>query len=460
MEAGSPLSPVPKKPCPQRYPLERTRMAQNHAPSTTLPLIFMIYGLACLLLGAVWLVAEPELVTSYHYRPHTVAAAHLLILGFILSVVMGSVYQLVPVALETKLFSEKLVCWHAAFHLVGVTLMVPMFAVWDMKQVGHAGSFIYFGMLFFVYNLARTLGRVAKPNVIAAFVVAALLWLFLTMTAGLMLAANKFWPFLPPNPIGLMHAHAHLGVVGIFVMLIVGVSLKLIPMFALSELQSEARAWWILILINGGLAWLVSAIVAQLPVAAAVCGGLIGLGLVIYGVEVVAILRARKRRTLDWGLVMFLTAVTLLAPTALCGGLILEWSEEPTAWTMQLESVYALLGLFGVVIFAILGMLYKILPFLVWFRSYSPHIGRAQIPALADLYSARLQAVGFWLYLMALVVVCVGTLESNALISRLGAILWLVSVGVFAVNAGLILRHWWFPQMSPFPSAKPEVNAI
>lgn len=447
MEAGLQLSTT-KRLCPQRHPLERMKMAQNHAPSTTFPMAFMLYGLLCLVAGAAWLVAEPELVTAYHYRPHTVAAAHLFILGFILSVVMGAVYQLVPVALETKLFSEKLMRWHLAFHLVGVTLMVLMFYVWDMKQVGHAGSFVYGGMLLFVFNLVRTLGRVPKPNVISAFIVAALLWLFLTMTAGLMLAANKFWPFLPPNPIGLMHAHAHLGVVGIFVMLIVGVSLKLIPMFALSELQSEARAWWVLILINGGLAWLVSAIAVNLPMVSAACAGLIVLGLAVYGVELVAILRARKRRTLDWGLITFLTAVAMLAPTALCGGLILWWSDEPSEWTMQLESVYALLALFGVVIFAILGMLYKILPFLVWFRSYSPHIGRVPVPALADMYSVTLQQIGFWSYLAALILVGAGALEQSALVTWAGSLLWLGSVVVFMVNAGLILRHWWWPQIT------------
>lgn len=435
-------------------------MAQDHAPNAALPMQFMLFALLCLAIGAVWLLAEPELLTSYHYRPHTVAATHLFILGFILSIVMGSVYQLVPVALETKLYSEKLVRWHAAFHLVGVSLMVPMFYFWDIKQVGHGGSFVYIGMLFFVYNLARTLGRAPKPNVIGAFIVAALLWLFLTMTAGLMLAANKFWPFLPANPIGLMHAHAHLGVVGIFVMLIVGVSLKLIPMFALSELQSEARAWWVLILVNAGLAWLVSAIAASIPVMESVCTGMIVLGLMIYAVEVIAILRARKRRVLDWGLITFLMALGLLAPTALCGGLIPLWSEEPTAMTMQLESVYALLGLFGVVILAILGMLYKILPFLVWFRSYSPHIGRAQIPSLADLYSEPLQVIGLFSYIVALAVLCGGILWSQPGLAQTGAALWLGSITIFLVNMGLILRHWWCPQIRPFPVSTPQPNPI
>ena len=55
----------------------------------------------------------------------------------------------------------------------------------------------------------------------------------------------------------------------------------------------------------------------------------------------------------------------------------------------------------GVVALAIIGMLYKIIPFLVWFGVYSKHIGRAQVPALADMYSPRLQMIGYWSFLVA-----------------------------------------------------------
>ena len=69
-----------------------------------------------------------------------------------------------PVALETKLYSERLACWHFAFHLVGFIGMVWMFRVWDMKQVGHFGSVLFLGVGLFVYNIARTLRRVPKWN--------------------------------------------------------------------------------------------------------------------------------------------------------------------------------------------------------------------------------------------------------------------------------------------------------
>ena len=59
------------------------------------------------------------------------------------------------------------------------------------------------------------------------------------------------------DQISAMHAHAHLGVVGVFVMLIVGISYKLVPMFTLSDIQSPRRALASVALLNVGLARLV-----------------------------------------------------------------------------------------------------------------------------------------------------------------------------------------------------------
>ena len=115
-----------------------------------------------------------------------------------------------------------------------------------------------------------------------------------------------------------MHAHAHLGGLGFFIMMIVGVSYKLVPMFALSEVQSTRRAGWSLALLNAGLAGLFVTILRSSPWKLVFAFVVLG-GLAIYGWEMVAILRARKRRKLDWGLKYFLTAIALLVPVSALG---------------------------------------------------------------------------------------------------------------------------------------------
>jgi hypothetical protein len=222
-----------------------------------------------------------------------------------------------------------------------------------------------------------------------------------------------------------------------------------VPMFTLSELQSQRRAWWSVALLNLGLLGAFVTVLLQSPLKPA--SALVAVvGLALYGWEISAILRARRRRPLDWGMKYFLTAIALLVPLSILA-LALSWPQlPPTQFTMQLENVYGLLALAGFVGLAILGMLYKIVPFLVWFHSYSRHIGRAKVPALAEMYSVPLQIAGYWSFLAGLVVLCVATAMSQEAGIRWGCGLLALSLAIFAVNLGKILSHFVRPKVEPF----------
>lgn len=421
----------------------------------------------------IWLAARPDVLTTYHYNQYVIALTHLFVLGWLGTVVMGAMYQLVPVALESKLHSERMAKWQFMFQVLGFAGMVWMFWIWDMKQVGHFGSALAVGVGLFVYNIARTLMRVPRWTVVATAVASGLCWLSLTIVAGLSIATAKctyesadtlsassilgamihglrsLAMFMARfDQLGAMHAHAHLGAVGFFVMLLVGVSYKLLPMFTLSEVQSPARAAWSLGLLNLGLAGACATILLRSPWKP-VFALVIITGLAVYGWELKQILRARKRRPLDWALKYFLTALALLGPVSLMGT-VLSWPTLPlNATTGQLENVYGFLGLIGVLSFAILGMLYKIIPFQVWFTTYSKHIGRSRVPALAEMYSARWQAAGYWLYVAGLLMTSLATLFSHTAGVRLGCLLLALSIGTFMVNVANILRHLVRPQLAP-----------
>jgi len=444
-----------------------------NAPNIVLPLQFVLSGMLALGVGLSLVIVRPEILAGYHYNQYVIATTHVFVLGFISSIVMGGLYQLVPVALETRLHSERLAHIHFWLHLAGVAGMVWMFWKWDLKQVGHFGSVFGLGVALFVYNLSRTLLRVPKWNVIATAVASSLGWFSAAILAGLMIAAGKCSyesaAALAPNTVlggmihglqstaklmarfdqsGAMHAHGHLGMIGVFMMLIVGISYKLIPMFTLSELQSAARARASILLLNLGLAGSFFTILLRSPWKL-VFAGLVITGLIVYAAEIRAILKARKRKSLDWGLKYFLTAISLLGPLSILA-LILSWPGLPlNQLTGQLENLYGFAAILGVMVFAILGMLYKILPFLVWFGTYSKHIGAAKVPSLADLYSSSIQAAQYFAYLAALVVSGAGTVAGSTLSIRLGFGLFALAFVLFAVNAGKMLRHLFCPQVQP-----------
>jgi cbb3-type cytochrome oxidase subunit 1 len=472
MEASLPISATlkPAKPRVPSMPLA------GNASSVSLPLGFILMGLAALCIGAVWLVASPPLLSSYHYNPFAVAATHLFVLGWICSIVMGAMYQLVPVALETKLYSERLARVQMLCHAIGFAGMVWMFREWNMKQVGHFGSIMAVGVGIFVYNIVRTLLKVPRWTVIASAITAAVSWFSLTVTMGLSIAAAKCssaameegaasGPFsvivqsigtfmMRFDAISAMHAHAHLGGVGFFTMLIVGVSYKLIPMFTLSEIQCRRRAALSIALLNLGLAGAFVAILlrSQWKLAFAV---VIVVGLALYGFELVAILRARKRRVLDWGIKTFLTAVGFLFPLSLLA-LVLSWPSLPlNGFTGQLENLYGFLALVGFISFALIGMLYKIIPFLVWFGAYSKKVGVSKVPTLAELCSERLQAIGYFTFLTGALAISTGILATNGVAIRIGAALFAGSLCALLLNVARMLAHFVRPQTEPLAATTP-----
>lgn len=466
MEASLPISAA-LKPAKSSH---ATGVARNGvAASVKLPLAFMLMGLAALCTGVGWLMVNPALLSTYHYNPSVIAATHLFILGWICSIVMGAMYQLVPVALETKLYSERLARVQFFCHAIGFAGMVWMFKSWNMKQVGHFGSVLALGVALFVYNIARTLMKAPKWTVAATAISAALGWFSLTVTAGLCIAAGKClsdfadagasgWfgrisesvgTFVTRfEPIGAMHAHAHLGGIGFFTMLIVGVSYKLIPMFTLSEIQNQRRAGLSVVLLNAGLAGAFVTILLHSAWKLAFALVIV-VGLALYGIELAAILRARKRRAIDWGIRTFLTALGFLLPLSLLA-IVLSWPGLPlNAVTGQIENLYGFLALAGFISFALMGMLYKIIPFLVWSGVYSKNVGFAKVPTLADLYCERLQAAGYFSFLLGIAIISAGILAANGSAIRAGGFFLAAAVGSLLVNVARMFSHFIRPKIQP-----------
>jgi hypothetical protein len=147
-----------------------------------------------------------------------------------------------------------------------------------------------------------------------------------------------------------------------------------------------------------------------------------------------------------------LSAVCLLVLESLLA-IVLSWPKLPlNGFTGQLENLYGFLGLLGFVSLAVIGMLYKIVPFLVWFGTYSSKVGFSQVPSLSELYSARLQKAGFASYACGLVVAGAGIVMAHGLMVRGGALLLCLSLLTLVLNMGLMLRHFFRPQLKPLPA--------
>jgi cytochrome c/quinol oxidase subunit I len=352
----------------------------GRAPSTSLPLSYLLTAVAAFALACAAVPALAGELAGHYYHPHLVALAHTVTLGWITLSIMGASYQLLPIVLERPVWSERLGRWQFWILAVGIAGMVAHFYIGRWPGLLIAAAMVGVGAAMHLVNAAMTLRGVEKWSFTARLVVMAFTGFWLTIVFGLILGADRIWKFLPGSFFPTLHAHFHLALLGWVAPMVMGVAARVYPMFLLAP---EPGGWpervqlW-------GLALGVPVVVA----------GLLGLpALVAPGALAVAaaagahltwvsrMARRRKRPALDWGLRFVLTGSTFLIATVALGlGLAFDIVSGPRA-----ALAYAALALGGWVSLTIVGMMLKIIPFLVWYRVYSPQAGRAPVPTLGQL---------------------------------------------------------------------------
>jgi hypothetical protein len=417
-------------------------------------------ALAWLVVATALLAVRPDLPGMVHVAPPVVALTHAWVLGFFVTVACGAVYQLVPVALGTTLWNETLGWVHFCLHALAVPGMVYSFWHWNLKWLAVFGGVVALGIVVFSLNTLLTVKGSARRDTPAWAIVLATAWLLTTVLVGMTLVANRMWAFIPLNPVSLLRAHAHLGLVGFFVTLLQGVGFQLVPMFTLGEI----RHWWLaktgLWCSQLGLLALLPGLVWQLDLLAFGGALAITIGLLFSGLGLKRALATRKKRRLDPGLVAFLWGGVGLWVAAVVGTALLlpGWDlgfERGVATTMG----YALLGILGGLLPCVAGMMCKVVPFLTWMRAYGPRVGRGPTPPAHSLTHPRIERWALSLQQLSTAPLVLGVWMHSSLWLRLGV--WILAVGVilFVIDMLGVLKHLWYPATALSTPSVPSPKA-
>lgn len=391
--------------------------------------------LTLLLLAVARLLAEG----AYEELP-VLAATHVLTLGWGTMTIMGASAQMAPALIGSRVWGERVLPWQYGVYTGGVVLLVVGFATrtWGAVLVGAAattaGAWAYVVLMVLTALFARGRARVLAPHLPAALVcfVAVLLW-------GTTLAANLrwgFWPGLLLRHRGLV-VHLALGLGGWFGLTVVGVFYRLVPLIHGARVQSARRGWAIL---GAGIAGVVGAILGALgdlrwPARAGALAA--ALALVLFTAEVLHVLAHRRGRAPDvnvhhwYAVVGYSWLLALLAVVWALG-----W--VPPAQASRLGEVAVTAFLLGWVTQAIIGQLYKVTPFLVWYyRATIPDV--LAIPRQPAPYNPPLGRVVLWLSNIGVGTLLGGVWAAAPAAAELGAVLL---AGASVVLAYMLAYRW------------------
>ncbi|MCR6636816.1 hypothetical protein [Devosia sp.] len=370
--------------------------------------------------------------------PRTLIVVHLLAIGWLTLLMLGALFQFLPVLVGRELAHARLTPLALVLVVSGLLFLLSGFAGldgWDgfaseMLPVGGLLLISGFGVAAFV--LFATLLRAETLPLPAAFVAVALMSVLVTALIGETLAGalaglvgGEFSVALVTHGVSL---HAGFGLGGWLTLAAMGVSYRLVSMFLIAP--ERKGAWPMLVFGSAFVALaglcmalgLLLALNTSLPIVLVVAGIAAAVTVVAYLGDIAVLYRARRRKAVELHMLSALGAFGMLALGAVMLGFGLWQGTEAAIGAAVYVLVLGWLSGLG------LAMLYKIIPFLTWLECFAPVMGRKPTPRVQDLVAEGRARIWFGVYFAAIVVGALALLAEMPLATRAAMGLQLVSV--------------------------------
>ena len=397
------------------------RLAAEHFAAS---ILYLLAGAV----GLVWIA--PELAAGAYPSPHVAGITHLFTLGWITTTIFGALAQLLPVALGAPIRSTRV--GHASFFTFapGAGIFAAGIASSSLV-IEHIGiGLITIGIILEVGNIAASLPQAKNRDVTWGAVIIAISFLSSTLVLGVILLHNLHSGFIANARLTTLATHLHVALVGWVLMMIVGVSHRLLPMFLLAHGADTRWTKRALTLLAAGVLALATGLIARLAPAVWLGAALIDGGIGCFIWQAYSFYRVRVRKKLDVGMRFAMTAIVFLAIAAVLGSALVVLGPMHA----RLATMYIAVGLLGGIVLYVVGFFYKIVPLLAWTARFRGRMGKGPVPTVAQMYSARVAHVQLGIMALAVVLLAGGIGASAPHVVRCGAVLFLAGVLLFTTQ--------------------------
>ena len=381
-------------------------------PPLTVPLRFFLTAPLFAIAAAILLFWQGPAALASRWSPDTLALTHLLTLGFLVMTMVGSLLQILPVVagvmLPRQQLSASLV--HGLLTAGALTLSAAFLAATPLL---FKLALLLLGAAFLWLLVACALGLWFSSGTSAtlAAVRLALIALLLTVGLGLTLGSAFAWSLHLPL-MQLTKLHVIWGLLGWVGLLVIGVAYQVVPMFQVTPVYSPHLTRWLapllfVLLLLGSAIEILSQ--GQASLWGTLVAALIAIGFMVFSGATLYLQWRRKRPKADVTILFWRTG---LGSLLLAAGLwmISHWMPD---WLSPLT--LGMLFIIGFAYSVINGMLYKIVPFLVWYHLQSQVTGRGMVPNVKLILPDAGAKRQFYAHLVALVLLVAATIWPAAL---------------------------------------------
>jgi len=381
--------------------------------------------------------------TRHYFSPELLSITHVAVLGWICMVIFGALYQLLPVILLSELFSNTLARITFVFFATGVVFLA--YAFWNFLvgftlQIASLLLLIAIGL--FCTNIYLTAKKAVEVKTEGEFIITSAIWFLVTAVIGVLLVFNFTHPFLPTDHLVYLKLHSHIGFAGWLILLVIGVSSKLIPMFLLSSEVSAKKLKLSYYFINAALlGFLVDTLVFCSTTRAIIYFVIAVIGILFYLSFIYEVYKCRARKNSDIGMKHSLLAFLFVFVPIISGCFVHGNVLGNEIYAMRLTLLYGASVVIGFLSLLILGQTFKTLPFIVWLHKYGKLAGKGKTPLPKDLFSdqiARLQFIGF---VTAYPVLLIGIGLGKPVVIQAACLLLIITALLYNINVFKIILH-------------------
>lgn len=341
----------------------------------------------------------------------TAGFLHVFFVGFVMSIIIGALYQLTSVILEKPFSTIKGAMLNLAVYCVGIAAMGYGMISGKTGFIHGGGMALFLALLFFGTTYIVSFMDNEKKSFAAFMLFVSAVFLLAGISLGfclLMILSGT----LPMDFMLALKFHVYF-VLGFVFFIIVGVATVLLPMFALAhDLKFTLSKFAFGFYIFAGVLLFFSEIYAYFAFGAAI---------ICFVAEALYILKKRVRKAYDYWNVNI--ALSLAAFVLFCAFIAADRYDM---------AVFVLI--YGFLFAFIAAHLYKIAPFLIWYHYVAPFVGKTNVPLLDQMILKKPAYIGIGFNAIGLALYEFGVWLEIKSLAYCGVVSLLVSIVLVAIN--------------------------
>lgn len=343
-------------------------LLNTYAPPFKLVGGYFIAGIFFLALSvAAFFYADFEMMSALN----TAGFLHIFFVGFVISIIIGALYQLTSVILEKPFFTVKGAIFNLTIFCLSLLGMSYAMIFGEARILQISGVLLFCSLVFFGTTYILSFMDNEKKSFAAFALFVSAIFLIVGITLGFCLLMVLGGTLMLDFEMTLKF-HIYF-VFGFVFFVILGAASVLLPMFALAhDLKFTLSKASLVFYILGGILLAFNEMLAIFAV---------GVAALFFIAQAFYILKKRVRKAYDyWNINIALSLLSLFAAVSfmIFGKLNL--------------AVYFLV--YGFLFAFIVAHLYKIAPFLIWYHYVAPFVGKVKVPLLDAMILKKVAYLG------------------------------------------------------------------